>query len=989
MEPNPAIPNFRIEREIGRGGEGAVYLAVAERTGREVALKGLSGSAGLGDEARVRFRREADLSSKLRHPGIRAVLEFDLDASPPWIAMQYVEGKTLSHALGATDTLPEGPTISAALGIIGKVASALHAAHEAGIIHRDVKPGNILITEAGEPVLLDFGLAHIEESDLPSLTQTGDLLGTPAYMSPEQLTRKTLRIDQRTDIWSLGVVLFELLAKRRPFEAPTHQGLYQAILTREPPRLRQLNPRVPVAVEAIAETMLQKDSARRYSSAALLAADLAAAARGGEVMARRIGPVGRFVRWARREPSWASLLLLLILALPTIATLVATHLANRPLVLAAEAEARFLRQEELISAGYFEMTEGSLLKAKDFFEAAIRVEAGSEDAVAGLMMVLFQLGRDDEAVDISNRRADLLRDNVTAREIMITLSSGLDSGTLKMGGAADTPSLGTAAEYHLKAVTGLVAGHNGNTKTYESALKYAHLSVLESNRPRLAYYSTLAHAAMHVGDEVLLHDSTVAMAERWPHSALPAYWRAHFLSTSGKYREAIAWAERGLELTPDDIKLPVLIGDCYHWLGEFERELEVAEVATARHGNKSTIVNVLGRSLLDLGRGEEALERIREATADPQNAEIEDQCALAVRLGITLLGLHRHEEALKELHRALELAYRDPAGRYPKHTILGQIGSTYRVLGQKEKAMEFLGRAIRERPSDAFSLHIRAIEYIQSGMLDEAEADLRSALAKCPGTKEQFESRTLLGSLMWQRRDYAAALVEYSEAVRLKPDDAESHIFISHVHGRLGNYESALASMRLAHERGSKRPNWRFKSEEHLRKCEEQVAKAERVRKVASGEEAATSWKDQVDLAQFGLTAHQPRAALHLYREAFAREPKPLSTPLLPHRTTAARAAIASMKDSTAPVPGIPIESTVALSKMAREWLLQEVEARAGLSRRTDNGQEAWKRFILDIHESKDWHPVRDQSQMIPLGGDEMKAWAEFWARLEREREKL
>ncbi len=989
MEPTPTIPNFRIEREIGRGGQGAVYLAVDERTGREVALKVLLGVAMLGDEARIRFRREADLSSKLRHPGIREVHEFDLEASPPWIAMRYVEGKILTRALGETDTLPEGPNVASALRILGKVANALHAAHEAGIIHRDVKPGNILVTDAGEPVLLDFGLAHTEEVDLPSLTQTGDLLGTPAYMSPEQLTRKTLRIDQRTDIWSLGVVLFEHLAKRRPFEAPTHQGLYQAILTREPPRLRQLNPRVPAAVEAVVETMLQKDPARRYSSAALLATDLAAAARGGDVMARRIGPVGRLTRWVRREPAWASLLLLLIVALPTIATLVATHRANRPLILAAEAEARFLRQEELISAAYHEATEGSGRAAIPLFEAAIRVNDGSEDAVIGLMYTLFRTGRHDDVLRLAAEYPAMMAHSVMLQGLVADVERRRSPNPNDPAPEASQPIARTPYDLHLTACMLIDAGHDGDRSAFQKALDLARLAVLKCQRPRLAYYDTLAHAAMHVGDKKILHDATAMMTENWPGSALPHYWRALACAREGRYEDAIRHHEAALARDPNATRSLLAIGEIRIGQGNFQAALEAAEAGMTRIGPDANLLDLLGRSLTGLGRGEEALVRVREGLERITNPSSLQKIRVRQRLGFILQRLGRTEEALGEFQAALDVAKDRPTSDLKTDGILSEMAGILLRKGQRVEALALIEQALAQNPNNNYALRMRGTERVRDGKLDLAEADYRAALPNCESDRIRAEVHFHMGSLLSKKKRREAALAEFVEAVRLRPDYATAHTSLANTHRLLGNFEAALDCMRRAHELGSKLPDWKHPTGQWIRDCEAEVAKAQRVRQVASGAEVCASAQDLVELAAFGERCHLPRAALHLYRRAFEADPSLLSTTGLPHRWSAARSAIAAMSETGAPTPGVPIESAVALSSMARNWLMAEVAARATSGSGSTNRDEAWEAFLLDLLQSPDWTNVRDQSRMLSLGGDEMKAWAEFWARLASEREKL
>ncbi len=236
------IQHYRIERVLGRGGQATVYLATDTRLGRSVALKILEHRGPDFEKLLARFRREAEATSRLNHPGICAILDRGVDGDHAYIAMRYVEGETLAERLArpaeveASDRSPQPSDRTAILDIlrvIEKTARALHTAHEAGIIHRDIKPGNLLLTPEGDPVLLDFGLAAQEDSD-HALTRTGDLFGTPAYMAPEQL-RGSLS-DRRSDVYALGATLYEWLTHGPPLSAATRERLYQAILHEPVPR---------------------------------------------------------------------------------------------------------------------------------------------------------------------------------------------------------------------------------------------------------------------------------------------------------------------------------------------------------------------------------------------------------------------------------------------------------------------------------------------------------------------------------------------------------------------------------------------------------------------------------------------------------------------------------------------------------------------------------------------------------------------------------
>jgi formylglycine-generating enzyme required for sulfatase activity/predicted Ser/Thr protein kinase/dienelactone hydrolase len=274
--PGSRIAHYQLEREIGRGGMGLVYRATDTKLGRTVAIKVLPPEATADQDRHRRFVREAQAASALNHPNIVTIHEIGEDAGATFIAMELVEGQPLDQVLRGG-----GLPIATALNYGGQVAAALEAAHARGIVHRDIKPANIVITADGRAKVLDFGLAKLVETPTADATITargtlpGTILGTLAYMSPEQAEGRA--VDTRTDIFSFGAVLFEMLTGRRPFTATSDVGLVSAILRDDPPALRSLRADVPADIEAIVTRALAKDPDARYQDAAAMRADLSAA----------------------------------------------------------------------------------------------------------------------------------------------------------------------------------------------------------------------------------------------------------------------------------------------------------------------------------------------------------------------------------------------------------------------------------------------------------------------------------------------------------------------------------------------------------------------------------------------------------------------------------------------------------------------------------------------------------------------------------------
>ncbi len=323
--PGTKLGRYRIERELGRGGMALVFLARDEDLRRPVALKVLRPGLALERRHVDRFEREALAVAKLDHPNVVKVWEVGETRGWHWLAMEYVDGPSLATLLQRLprerqpllERLPHerqpllerrpherrptrddlvnatGIAALAALGadyerviaaLVADVAGGLAKAHALGIVHRDVKPSNLLVHRDGRLVLADFGLA--KEDGNPALSLSGDPIGTPSYMAPEQAGALRDRIDGRTDVYALGVVLFEAWSGRRPFEGDSVMAIIDAIRTTTPPGLRAVAPHASRDAEAIVDKAMQREPERRYASAAELAADLRRVARGEPTEAR-------------------------------------------------------------------------------------------------------------------------------------------------------------------------------------------------------------------------------------------------------------------------------------------------------------------------------------------------------------------------------------------------------------------------------------------------------------------------------------------------------------------------------------------------------------------------------------------------------------------------------------------------------------------------------------------------------------------------------
>jgi serine/threonine protein kinase/Flp pilus assembly protein TadD len=665
------ISHYRVIEKLGEGGMGVVYKAEDTRLGRTVALKFLPASLTSDADAKERFVREAQAASGLDHPNICTIHEIDeTETGQMFICMSCYEGEVLKSRI-ARGQLP----IDEAVGIADRIARGLGKAHSRGIVHRDIKPANVFITEDGEVKLLDFGLAKL--ADQTGVTKIGTTVGTVTYLSPEQARGQ--EVDHRTDIWSLGVVLYEMLAGRPPFQSTNEQALIYAILNEEPPRLGDLRSETPRELAQVVERAMSKDPSFRYEDAESFLADLRAAAE-----SLRPQPERR----ARAVPS-----------LPSIAVL--------PFVdMSPEGDQEYFcdgMAEELINAlsGVERLQVASRTSAFQFKGTGHDVRAVGRQLGVGTVL--------EGSVRKAGNRLRITSQLVNVADGYHLWSEKYDRDADDVFAIQDEISLAIVDKLRVRLLgdekTRLVKRHTDDQEAYGLYLRGRYYW----NR---RYEGGLRKAITHFRQAI----------ERDPDYALPYVGTADafhimgyygFLSPAEAFPQAKAAAMKALEIDDSLGEAHAALGwisTFYDWNWDaaerqFVRALELSPRYATAHEWYSLHLAAVGRS-------DDAIAEVRRAQALEPVSLIVNAAA-----GAVLYLSRRHEEATDQLRRTLDM---DPSFILPRVW----AGDNYMCRGMYDEAIGDLKIAVDAAPDMTYALGSLGCAYALAGETDEARAVL-------------------------------------------------------------------------------------------------------------------------------------------------------------------------------------------------------------------------------------------------------------------------
>ncbi len=844
-----SIGPYRVTERLGAGGMGEVFLAHDTRLDRRVALKRLPAASLAALDARERLLREARAAARLTHPGIASIYDVIEDAGTVCIVMEYVPGQSLATLLRG------GPLpINQAVDVACQVADAVADAHAHGILHCDLKPANIIVTPAGRAKVLDFGLARrftTPTSDTVgapelSLESVAGIAGTPGYMAPERLTGQ--RLDARSDVYSLGVVLFELLTGRRPFEGSEPLTLGMAALTQPVPDPSTVNPHIPPAIGRIVLRAVSRNPDERFPSAAELRAELRRVPAGppdDEIPTverdEELKTAGRAALKTRRQIAMrrglaAIAALLVVCALAATAwelrrwfSAPASTTAAR-VTLPAIAVRPFSnlsgnRSDESIGLGIADdlTTRLAALRSvtvvsRSATSAYLREHPNSQTLPRDLGVIYVV----DGAVQRSGGRlrvsVNLLREN-----------GSVEWGDSYEGAGGDIFAL-------QRQVAEGLAGHLDATLSASDRSRLA--APPTTNVEAFADFSQgqlfLERSDKENGVDLAVQAFERAIArDRRFASAHAALGRAFWLKFT-QTKDA-AWTTRAVESTLEALRLDpqatgvhVSLGTIYGGMGRTDAAIDELRRAITLHPNDSDAHRLLGDQLAEKGLADEAVKEYEKgialrpgyfrgynslgislmragryteaAAAFRRVTELQpDSTTGFINLGIVLVSAGDPQQALVSFTRALEIAPRDYAA-------LSNVGTIYYWLNRFAEAKRTYERALEVEPNDAMLHRNMGDVHTRLGKPDAGRAEYRRALALTAGqlkvNPKDFDALSLRALVEAKLGQKADARAHADLAVKLAPGQADPLFFSAVVHALAGEARPALAQLEQAIHQG-------------------------------------------------------------------------------------------------------------------------------------------------------------------------------------------
>jgi serine/threonine protein kinase/Tfp pilus assembly protein PilF len=1092
--PEPAsgqLGDFRILREVGRGGMGVVYEAEQVSLGRRVALKVLPFAATMDPRQLQRFQNEARAAAALDHPHIVHVHAVGCERGVHYYAMQFIDGQTLDQMIAdlrlqiadwkkpgtrkgespATNShptqpyaddpacksaicnlnsamalTPPGAALStertprdrayfrrvAELGI--QAAEALDHAHALGIVHRDVKPANLLVDGRGTLWVTDFGLAHIQSDS--RLTMTGDLVGTLRNMSPEQALAKRVVVDHRTDVYSLGATLYELLTLEPAFSGNDRQELLRQIAFEEPKPLRRLSRAIPAELETVVMKAMEKNPAERYATAKELADDLRRLLADEPIRARRPTLIQQARKWGRRHKAEVRTLAGAVMF--TLAVLTGTAgwwLRDRAIregdtergVSVALEESQRLQHERRIpeALGMAQRAEAVLAAGADMPALQTHVQ----ERLADLMMITeleevraqredtndpkrFILADQDYArtfrafgIDVDVLPSDTAGERIRQRSVAVELAAALDdwSSMVQRKEPADEArakrllALARAADPDPLRGRLRRALESGDVKALQALVA----SIRVEDLPP-ATVVTIASVLGSVDPHRM--KAVLRQAQRFNPTDFWINWQLAFAlanppeGSPPDHDGSIRFYSQALALRPQHSLTRNNLGYVLLAKGEVDEAIAKFGEAIRLKPHFAPYHNNLAIGLARKKQVDEAIAVFQKAIAlDPNYFQAH------YNLGCALFDKKDMDGALAELQKAIALDPKDARAHF-------RFGLTLHIQGRPDQAIAEYQEAIRlnDEFADAHC-NLGCILCDDKGQLDEAITEFRKAIRlKKPYARAQYnlsnalqrrghydesiavcreairldnnyaESHNNLGEGLRHMGQLQEAIAEFREAIRLKENSPSAHYNLALALRSQGQFAEALTHFRRSHELGSKSPRWSLPSAQAIQDCELIVKLDAKLPAVLSGHEEPSDVGQRLAYARLCHAKHLFAAGVRFYRQAIAAQPDLVASPPKGHRYDAAACAAAlagrGAGDDTHQLTGA---ERMDLRIQALDWLQADLDAWRDL---LDGARPEVARKMQHWLRDHDFDGVRGPDALAKLPEAERESWRKLWA---------
>jgi serine/threonine protein kinase/tetratricopeptide (TPR) repeat protein len=1026
--PGTVIGPYKLLEQIGEGGMGLVFVAEQQQpVRRRVALKVIK--PGMDTRQVVaRFEAERQALALMDHPNIAQVHDGGETASGrPYFVMELVKGVPIT-AYCDQNQLP----VRARLELFVHVCQAVQHAHQKGIIHRDIKPSNVLVlSQDGTPVVkvIDFGVAKAIGQQLTEktiYTHFSQLVGTPLYMSPEQAGQSGVDVDTRSDIYSLGVLLYELLTGTTPFDQERLKTLgldeiCRILREEEPPRPstrlstlgqaattistqrhcdpRRLSQLVRGELDWIVMKALEKDRNRRYDTASAFAADVQRYLADEPVQACPPSVWYRFRKVARRHKvglAMAGLALsCLVLVGSGIGWLAGDRAARHAKAAAAFADAladadAALKREDWPAARAARDRAHDLLAAAG--ADALRQERLRRLEADLLMAQTLELALLEQASSVNQDQTDFDRAKADPVYAAAFESYGLPVLTLEPNEAAERIAASAIREQLLAALRNWAAIQPdlARHKRLQALLQVAdrdpwrrrlaeamaqkdvpglsrlveHPEVLGQPPGLLAGIGADLEQAGFSGTEEFLRQAQQRHpADFWINHRLAFYLQDR---KPPRLEEAVGFYRVAVALRPQSPGVYLNLGGALYAQGRLDEAIAACRQAIRLKKDLPKAHTNLGSALHDKGQLDEAIAEHREAIRLKK-----DYATAHYNLGNTLRAQGRLDEAIAEVHEAIRLK-KDFA---EAHNLLGVA---LKHKGRLDEAIAEYRAAFRIKPDFPEAHHNLGLARVAQGRLDEAIAEFRAALRL---NKDYAPAHVSLGAALEAQGRPEEAIAEYREAIRIKPDYALAHYNLGGTLREQGEFRQALEALRRGHELGSKDARWPYPSAQLVRECERLVELDARLSQFLKGEAQPA---DAADRALLGWLCQRPYKQLHaaaarFYAEAFAAEPK-LAAELHSYRYNAACSAALAGCGQGKDANKLDEPERARLRRQAVTWLQADLAAwRTLLEKDPNKAGPTVLKTMQHWQGDTDFTGVRGPDTLARLPEAERPVWQTLW----------